>query len=151
MVTPANNALRAVFDLYNTMTDELAAAHGTAEFEQRGIDDGWDEIPGRIASADTLLDGVIHDKSNRRQHRQARIVKSALGEMYTALKERCDAQTAYLTAEAAAKQAIADGGSADLVALDRARDQISKAQERMASDGSTLLYDLENLKKDLKG
>jgi len=151
MVTPVNDAVRAVFDLYNTMTDELAAAHGTAEFEQRSIDDGWKEIPGRVASAETLLDGLIHDKSNRHQHRNARIVKSALGELYEALQERCDSQSAYLTVEAADKEVIADGGSPDLVSLDRAADRISEAGKRMASDRSSLLYDLENLNRDLKG
>ena len=150
MITPVNDAVKAVFDLYNTMTDDLAAAHGTAQFEQRTVDDGWDQISERVVSADALLDGLIHEKATRSQHRHARATKSALTELHNALNERAEAQTSYLSLEATAKQTIDDGGSADLMGLDMARERASKAQQRMASDGSTLLYDLENLNEDLK-
>jgi hypothetical protein len=53
--------------------------------------------------------------------------------------------------EASVKKVIADGGSGDMVGLDLARNRLDKAVQRIASDQSSLLYDLENLNADLKG
>jgi hypothetical protein len=43
-----------------------------------------------------------------------------------------------------------EGSSGNLAGLDRARSRIDKANQRMISDQSTLLYVLENLDADLK-
>ncbi len=151
MTTPVNDAIRAVWDLYNKMTIDLAVAHGNAEFSGEAIDDGWDELPAQVSAAQTLLSELAHAKGTRNQHRHARAVGGALGELHDALVERGASQAHYLSFEAAVKNVIDEGGSGNLQGLDKARNRLEKAQQRMMADQSTLLYDLENLNADLQG
>jgi len=150
MVTPVNDAVRAVWDLYNKMTIDLAVAHGNAEFNDVAIDDGWDELPAQVSAAQAQLNDLAHAKGSRGEHRHARAVKGALGELHDALVERAASQTHYLSFEAAVKKVIDSGGSGNMQGLDKARNRVDKAQQRMMADQSTLLYDLENLNADLK-
>jgi len=150
MTTSAEDTARAVWDLYNEMTTDLAVEHANAEFKGVDIDDGWDEIPARVSTAQAQLEALAHEKSSRNEHRHARAVKGDLGELYNALVERSASQVNFLTVEASVKEVMAEGGSGDMVGLDLARDRLDKAVQRMASDQSSLLYDLENLNADLK-
>ena len=150
MTTSAEDTVRAVWDLYNEMTTDLAVEHANAEFKGVDIDDGWDEIPSRVSTAQAQLEALAHEKSSRNEHRHARAVKGALGELSNALVERSASQVNFLTVEASVKEVMAEGGSGDMVGLDLARDRLDKAVQRMASDQSSLLYDLENLNADLK-
>jgi len=151
MTTPAEDTVRAVWDLYNEMTTDLAVEHADAEFKGVDVDDGWDEIPARVSAAQAQLKALAHEKSSRNDHRHARAVRGALGELHSALVERSASQVNYLIVEASVKKVIADGGSGDMVGLDLARNRLDKAVQRMESDQSSLLYDLENLNADLKG
>ena len=150
MTTSGEDAVRAVWDLYNTMTTDLAAEHANAEFKGVAIDDGWDALSAQVSAAQAQLNTLAHSKGLRGEHRHARAVSSALGELYDALVKRSSAQVEYLSTEAAVKKVIDDGGSGDMVGLDLARDRLDKAHHRMTSDQSSLLYDLENLDADLK-
>jgi hypothetical protein len=150
MTTSGKDAVRAVWDLYNTMTTELAVEHGNAEFNGVAIDDGWDELPARVSATQSQLDVLAHHKGSRSEHRHARSVKGALGELHNALVERSASQVNYLRVEASVKETIADGGSGDITGLDLARNRLDKADQRMMSDRSSLLYDLENLDADVK-
>lgn len=151
MTTLGEDAVRAVFDLYNAMTKDLAIEHGNAVFSGVAVEDGWDGIPGQVSAAQAQLDALAHSKGSRSEHRHARAVSQALGVLYDALVERSAAQTNYLTVEASVKKAMDDGGSGNLAGLDVARNRLDKANQRMIDDQSTLLYDLENLNADLKG
>ena len=151
VTTSGEDTVRAVFDLYNAMTTDLAVEHANAEFKGATADDGWDELPARVSAARAQLKVLAHEKSSRGEHRHARAVSQALGELHSALVERSDSQVNYLTVEASVKKVIADGGSGDMVSLDLARDRLDKAVQRMTSDQSSLLYDLENLNADVKG
>ena len=103
-----------------------------------------------MSTAQAQLEALAHEKSSRNEHRHARAVKGALGELSNALVERSASQVNFLTVEASVKEVMAEGGSGDMVGLDLARDRLDKAVQRMASDQSSLLYDLENLNADLK-
>ena len=149
MTTSAEDTVRAVWDLYNKMTTDLAVEHANAEFEGVEIDDGWDEIPARVSTAQAQLEALAHEKSSRNEHRHARAVKGALAELHNALVERSASQVNFLTVEASVKEVMAEGGSGDMVGLDLARNRLDKAVQRMASNQSSLLYDLENLNADL--
>ena len=151
MTTSGEDAVRATWDLYNVMTTDLAAEHGNAEFNGVAADDGWDDLADQVAAAQSQLNELAHEKSSRGEHRHARAVNQALGELYEALVERSASAVNYLTVEAQAKKVIADGGSGDMVSLDLARNRLDKANQRMMSDRSTLLYDLENLNTDVTG
>lgn len=151
MTTSGEDAVRAVWDLYNAMTPDAASAHANAVFNGSDADDGWDDLGERVSAAQSQLDVLAREKSSRGEHRHARAVSQALGELYKALRERSDAQVNYLTTEASVKEVIARGGSGDRVDLDLARNRLDKAEQRMASDQSSLLYDLENLDADVKG
>jgi len=150
MTTSGKDAVRAVFDLYNSMTSDLAIEHGNAAFSGVAVEDGWDKLPGQVSAAQAQLDALAHSKSSRREHRHARAVSQALGVLHDALVERAAAQTNYLTMEASVKKAMDEGSSGNLARLDLARSRIDKANQRMIDDQSTLLYDLENLDADLK-
>jgi hypothetical protein len=151
MTTSGEDAVRATWDLYNVMTTDLAAEHANAEFNGVAADDGWDDLADQVAAAQSQLNELAHEKSSRGEHRHARAVKEALGELYNALVERSASALNYLTVEAQVKKVIADGGSGDMVRLDQARNRLDKANQRMTSDRSSLLYDLENLNADVKG
>lgn len=150
MVTPAHDAVRATWDLYNTMTIDLAVEHGNAEFSGAAIDDGWDDLPAQVSAAQAQLDALAHARGARNEHRHARAVKGALGELLDGLLERANAQAHYLSFEAAVKKVIDGGGSGNMQGLDRARNRVDKAQQRLMADQSTLLNDLENLNADLQ-
>jgi hypothetical protein len=150
MTTSGNDTVRAVWDLYNTMTTDLAAEHANAEINGVATNDSWDELPAQVSAALTQLDTLAHAKGSRGEHRHARAVKGALAELHDALVERSAAQVNYMNTEAAVKKVIADGGSGDMISLDLARNRLDKANQRMRSDRSSLLYDLENLNADLK-
>ena len=151
MTTSGEDAVRATWDLYNVMTTDLAAEHGNAEFNGVAADDGWDDLAEQVSTAQSQLNALAHERSSRGELRHARAVNQALGELYEALVERSASAVNYLTVEAQAKKVIADGGSGDMVSLDLARNRLDKANQRMVSDRSTLLYDLENLDTDEKG
>ncbi|MGB5186862.1 MAG: hypothetical protein WBN35_08885 [Acidimicrobiia bacterium] len=151
MTTSGEDAVRAVWDLYNTMTTDAASRHANAVFNGSDADDGWDGLGERVSAAQSQLNVLAHEKSSRGEHRHARAVSQALGELHKALLECSDAQVNYLTTEASVKEVIASGGSGDMVGLDLARNRLDKAEQRMASDQSSLLYDLENLDADVKG
>ena len=150
MVTPAHDAVSAVWNLYNSMSIDLAVSHGNAEFSGATVDDGWDALPGQVAAAQAELDKLAHTKGTRNEHRHERAVKGALGELHDALVERAAAQAHYLSFEAAVKKVIDGGGSGNMRGLDKARNRVDQAQQRMMADQSTLLYDLENLNADLQ-
>lgn len=145
------SAVRAVWELYNAMTTDLAAEHANAVFSGGEVDDEWDDLGERVSAAQSQLNALAHEKGSRGEHRHARAVDQALGELYEALLERSDAQVNYLTLEADVKEVIASGNPGDMVGLDLARNRLDKAHQRMASDRSSLLYDLENLNADVKG
>jgi hypothetical protein len=151
MTTTGDDTVRAVWDLYTTMTTDFAAEHAKAEFSGVEVDDGWDDLPALVSAAQAQLDALAHSKSSRGEHRHARAVKSALGELHDALVEQSASHVNYLTVEASVKEVIAGGSSGDLVSLDLARNRVDKANQRMTSDRSSLLYDLENLDADVKG
>ena len=151
MTTSGEDAVRATWDLYNVMTTDLAAEHANAEFNGVTADGGWDDLAEQVSTAQSQLNALAHEKSSRGEHRHARAVKQALGELYNALVERSASALNYLTVEAQVKKVIADGGSGDMVSLDQARNRLDKANQRMTSDRSSLLYDLENLNADVKG
>jgi hypothetical protein len=144
------SAVRAVWELYNTMTTDLAADHARGVFAGDEVDDGWDDLGDQVSAAQSQLNALAHEKGSRGEHRHARVVNQALGELYEALLERSDAQVNYLTTEADVKEVIAAGNPGDMVGLDLARNRLDKANQRMASDRSSLLYDLENLNADVK-
>ena len=145
------DAVRAVWELYNAMTTDLASEHANAVFTGTDADDGWDDLEDRVSAAQSQLNVLAHEKSSRGEHRHARAVNQALGELHKALVERSDSEVNYLTVEAGVREVIEGGGSGDMVGLDLARNRLDKAGQRMAADRSSLLYDLENLNADVKG
>ena len=72
-------------------------------------------------------------------------MNETLGETYEVLVERADAQTNYLTLEAAAKETTASGEQPDMVGLDMARERVSRASRTLASCRSTLSLRIEDL------
>lgn len=153
MTTGADSPLQAAWDLYKTMDDDLAVTHGTAEYENRTVDDGWDQLPARVSSAEAQL-GQITDSSGSRKERRAegrhiRAVVEALGEFHDSLVERATAQRNYLSVEAGVKKAMQSGGSGDMIGLDKARERVQNAYEALVSSRSVFLVHLENLAADL--
>ena len=151
--TPSGNPLQEAWDLYKVMDDNLAVAHGNAEFEGNTIDDGWDQLPAQVLSAKAQL-GQITDpggsrKEKRAESRHIRAVDEALGELHGALVERADAQANYLTIEAGVKKEMAAGGSGDMIGLDRARERLQDALQGLQTSRMVYLTDLENLAADL--
>jgi hypothetical protein len=153
MATSDENPLKPSFDLYKTMDEDLAIAHGNAQHEGRTVDDGWEQLPARVTAAETDLGQLKaasgSRKKNRAEARHIRAVDEALGETYGALVERADAQANYLTVEAGVKTAMDAGGSRDMAALDRARARLQNASQNLATMRMVLLTDLENLAADL--
>jgi hypothetical protein len=153
MVKSDENPLKPSFDLYKTMDEDLAIAHGNAEHEGRTVDDGWEQLPARVSAAETELGQIKATsgsrKKNRAEARHIRAVDEALGETYGALVERADAQANYLTVEAGVKTAMDAGGSGDMVALDMARERLQSASQNLATIRMVLLTNLENLAADL--
>ena len=101
---PSDNPMNEAWDLYKVMDDDLAVAHGNAEFEGNTIDDGWDELPAKVSSAKAQFDQITDPggsrKERRAESRHIRAVDEALDELHGALVERADAQANYLTVEA---------------------------------------------------
>lgn len=153
MTTSDKGRLQATFDLYKIMNDDLAAAHGTAQYENRTIDDGWDQIPDQVRAAEAQLGQLKAPSESRKQKRaearHIRAVDEALGEAHSALVERAAAQTNYLTVEAGVKKEIDAGASGDMVGLDMARERLQNASENLRTSRMVLLTDLENLAADL--
>ncbi len=153
MATSDENPLKPLFDLYETMGEDLAIAHGNAEHEGRTVDDGWEQLPARVTAAETDLGHIKATsgsrKKNRAEARHIRAVDEALGETHGALVERADAQANYLTVEAGAKTSMDAGGSGDMVALDMARARLQYASQNLATMRTVLPTDLENLAADL--
>jgi hypothetical protein len=135
------------------MDEELAAAHGSAQYEGRTIDDGWDQLPAEISSAKGDLSHLKAPeggrKAKRAEARHIRAVDEALGETYGALVERAAAQGNYLSIEAGVKKEMDAGGSGDMVTLDRARERLQNATQTLRTSRMVLLTDLENLAADL--
>jgi hypothetical protein len=152
MTTPGTGPLREAWDLFMTMDEELAVNHGNAVYEQKTLDDGWEDLPQRISDAETALYTLAgpsntrkERKANRHERHEIAGINETLGETYQALVERASAQTNYLTLEAVAKQAIDSGEQPDMVGLDMARERVSRAGQELASSVSTLSYRIENL------
>lgn len=150
---PSDNPLKEAWDLYKAMDDDLAVAHGNAEFEGNTIDDGWDQLPAKVSSAKAQLNQITDHggsrKERRAESRHIRAVDEALGELHKALVERADAQANYLTVEAGVKKDMAAGGSGDMIGLDRARERLQRALQGLQSSRTVYLTDLENLAADL--
>ena len=151
--TPSDNPLQEAFDLYKVMDDDLAVAHGNAEYNGTTIDDGWDQLPAQVSSAKAQL-GQITDPGGSRKERRAesrhiRAVDEALGELHGALVDRANAQANYLTVEAGVKKDMAAGGSGDMIGLDQAREKLQRAEQTLQTSRMVYLTDLENLATDL--
>jgi hypothetical protein len=152
MTTPDDAPLREAWDLFMAMGEELAVNHGNAVYAQQAIDDGWDDLPGRISDAETSLYTLVGPSDTRQERKQGRHerheiagINETLGETYQALVERAAAQTDYLTLEAEAKDVIAAGEQPDMVTLDRASERVNRAHDRLEVSSSTLSYRIENL------
>ena len=143
------NPLQDVWDLSMAMNDDLAAAHGTAEFEGRTIDDGWDQLPDRIAAASANAARLAQSSGHKHASRQARAIKETLGELYDSIVDRAAAQVSYLTIEASVKEAQGGEQPGYSPDLDRAVNRITTAVQTIHSSQSVLMNDIENLSADL--
>ncbi len=153
-MTPSDeNPLEPMWDLYKMMDDDLAIAHGTAEYEGRTVDDGWDQLSARVSSAeahvDQLTDPSASRKERRAEGRHIRAVDAAVGELHDSLVERAAAQANYLSVEASVKKEMEAGGSGDMIGLDQARERLQRAYETLTTSRMVFLTDLENLAADL--
>ncbi len=153
MTDSEENPLQPMWDLYKTMNDDLAVAHGTAEYEDRAVDDGWDELPARISSAEAqigqLTDPSASRKERRVESRHIRAVDESVGELHDSLVERAAAQANYLSVEAGVKKEMEAGGSGDMIGLDQVRERLQRAYETLTTSRMVFLTDLENLAADL--
>lgn len=152
MTAPNEGPFAEAWDLFMTMDEDLAVAHGYADFKQETIDDGWDELPERIAAAKASLVSVAGPTDTRKERKASRHerheiagIDETLDEAYQALADRASAQTDYLKLEALAKEAIAADQEPDTVGLDMAMERMHRAGDRLESSLSTLSYRIENL------
>jgi hypothetical protein len=158
MTTPANDpfqSLKDAWQLYLKMDEGLAESHARAVFAQQSIDDGWDDLSGRVDSTKTdlyTLAGPSDTHKERRHNRHDRNeiagVDETLDETYESLTSLSDALVGYLKLEQDTKRAMDSGGTGDLESLDMARSKVSKTKDRLRQSRSTLALRIENLADD---
>jgi hypothetical protein len=158
MTTPSNDpfaSLKEAWNLYQTMTEELASSHAQAVFEEETVSDTWGNLPEKIDATQKALyelagpsDSHKERRHNRHERNEIAGVNETLGETHQALVERANAQINYLKLEQTVKQAMDAGEQGDLESLDMARSRLSKSRDALAQSRSTLSLRIENLADD---
>lgn len=142
------DSIQAVVALMNKMTKEYASAHGQAVFLGADINDGWDELPDQISSANQQLNDVWSATKSHAEHRHIRAVEENLGEVHTNIERVASASTNYLEVEAATKKQMDSGGEPDMMNLEMARNRSEKADQSLTASRSNLRNYLSYLMTD---
>jgi len=148
MTDPLADSIQVVVALMNKMTKEYASAHGQAVFSGADIDDGWDELPDQISSANQQLNEIWSATKSHSEHRHIRSVEENLGEVRTNIERVASANVNYLEVEAATKKQMDSGGEPDMMILEMARNRLEKADQSLTTSKSNLLNYLSYLRTD---
>jgi hypothetical protein len=148
MTDALTDSIQAVVALMNKMTEDYAKAHGRAAYGGESIDDGWDELPTRISSANQELNDVWSSTKSHSEHRHIRAVEETLGELHDCLGKVASSVTNYLTVEASTKKKMDGEGQVDMLDLERARNQLEKAEQAYETARSNLVNNIGNLSMD---
>jgi hypothetical protein len=136
------DSIQAVVALLNKMTEDYAKAHGQAVYAGTSVDDGWDDLPTQISSANQELNDVWSSTKSHSEHRHIRAVEETLGELHDCLGGVASSVTNYLTVEASTKKKMDGEGQVDMVDLERARSQLEKAEQTYETARSNLVNDV---------